>query len=54
VLIINYPMHTSGMGVIEDLGPGPAPAGLPWELKIGQRVVGVPWPSAEGPLQCGI
>ncbi|CAL8460825.1 g356 [Coccomyxa elongata] len=38
------------MGVIEKLGPQPSPP--PTEtarkLKEGQRVVGVPWPSAEG------
>lgn len=36
------------MGKIEDLGPGPVPEGLPQRLKVGQRVVGVPWPAAEG------
>ena len=36
------------MGKIEDLGPGPVPEGLPQRLRVGQRVVGVPWPAAEG------
>ena len=33
--------------MIEDLGPGKAPEGLPLQLKIGQRVVGVPFLAAQ-------
>ncbi|BDA41741.1 Enoyl-[acyl-carrier-protein] reductase, mitochondrialial [Coccomyxa sp. Obi] len=39
-----------GMGVIEKLGPQPSAPSTETarKLKEGQRVVGVPWPSAEG------